>query len=82
MKFIIRFGGVDDARVKLLFPVADFVPIAGECVRSVGIVGKLVDFGGSVDLHGSTDAGDVITGLPALPDALAWSDILLRRALV
>ena len=82
MQFIIRFGRVDDARVKLLFPVAGFGSIAGECVRSVGIVGKLVDFGGSGDLHGSTGDGDIVTGLPALPDALAWSDILLRRAFV
>ena len=73
---------MDAAGVKLLFPAAGFVSIAGERVRSVGIVGKLVDFGGSVDLRGGTDARDVITGLPALPDALAWSDILLRRALV
>ena len=73
---------MDDARVNLLFPVAGFVSIAGECVRSVGIVGKLVNFGGSGDLHGSTDDGDVVTGLSGLPDAFAWGDVLLRRAFV
>ena len=82
MQFIIGFARVDDARVKLLFPAAGFVSIAGERVRSVGIVGKLVDFGGSVDLRRSTDARDVITGLPAFPGALTWSDVLLRHAFV
>ena len=82
MQFLIGFGILDDARVELLFPVAGFVSVTCECVRCVGIVGKISYLGGGGDVHGSADKGGRIACLPAFPGTLAWSDLLLRRALV
>ena len=82
MEFLIRFGRLDDARVELSFPITGFVSITGKCMRSVGIVGKFVDFRSSGDLHGSADGGGVVADFSALPGAFAWSDVLLRRAFV
>ncbi len=82
MEFVIRLGSLDDARVELLFPVAGFVSVTCECVRCVGIVGKLSYLRGGGDVHGSADKGGRVACLPAFPDTLAWSDSLLRRALV
>ena len=82
MEFLIRFGRLDDARVELLFTVAGFVSITGKCMRSVGIVGQLVNFRSSGDLHGSADGGGMVADFSALPGAFAWSDVLVRRAFV
>ena len=82
VEFLIRFGRLDDARVELSFPVAGFMSITGKCMRNVRIVGKLVDFGSSGNLHGGTDGGCVVGAFSALPGASAWSDVLMRRAFV